>query len=69
MRLQRSMKLLFITLEFATGTFSGNGVYAQSQVCWQALAISHIMLAHCCRHRHIQRAAWPHADQQCDLCL
>lgn len=26
------MRLLFMTLEFSSGAFSGNGIYAQSQV-------------------------------------
>lgn len=26
------LRVLFLTLEFSAGTFSGNGVYAQSQV-------------------------------------
>lgn len=26
------MRLLFITLEFSAGTFSGNGIYGRSQV-------------------------------------
>jgi hypothetical protein len=31
------MRLLFISLEFSSGTFSGNGVYAISQVGGAAL--------------------------------
>ena len=34
------MRVVFITLEFTAGTFSGNGVYATSQVrgAWQLAA-------------------------------
>ena len=36
------MRVLFITLEFSAGTFSGNGVLAQDQVMRCQVALCHI---------------------------
>ena len=36
------MKLVFISLEFTAGTFSGNGVYAANQVCSAGSTCLHV---------------------------
>lgn len=44
----KPLRLLFITLEFQAGCFSGNGVYAQSQVAsLRALGHQVLVIAGC----------------------
>jgi hypothetical protein len=47
-----TMRIVFISLEFTAGTFSGNGVYATSQV----------KLACCFSRRTPRRSQWNAAD-------
>jgi hypothetical protein len=39
-----TMRVAFLSLEFTAGTFSGNGIYAKSQVCCQAACAAAHML-------------------------
>lgn len=41
------MRILFLSLEFSAGTFSGNGVYAQSQVTLRVFSLN-LKRLRCC---------------------
>ena len=49
-------RLVFISLEFSAATFSGNGVYARSQVRVSYVARSAELYNLACRHRLVSWA-------------
>ncbi|KAK9817271.1 hypothetical protein WJX72_012093 [[Myrmecia] bisecta] len=63
------MRLLFITLEFSAGTFSGNGVYAQSQVRGLATLGHEVFVVSCKPEGHTGAAKPEGAGQLVEIAV